>query len=127
MKTVITYGTFDVLHAGHIRLLERAKKLGDRLIVALSTDEFNSGKNKSSFLNYENRKVVIEAIQYVDLVVPEITWDQKITDIEKYSADVFVMGDDWRGHFDFLKPVCEVVYLPRTTGISSTEIRADLS
>lgn len=126
MKTIITYGTFDVLHAGHIRLLERAKQLGDRLIVALSTDEFNSGKNKSSFLTYENRKAVIETIRYVDLVIPESTWEQKTADIKEYAVDIFVMGDDWAGKFDFLKPLCEVVYLPRTVGISSTQIRDDL-
>ncbi|MCE4068550.1 MULTISPECIES: glycerol-3-phosphate cytidylyltransferase [Pseudomonas] len=127
MKTVITYGTFDVLHAGHIRLLQRARALGDRLIVALSNDEFNAGKHKSALLDYSNRKAVLESIRYVDLVVEEADWEQKVGDVSKYSVDVFVIGDDWKGHFDFLKPHCEVVYLPRTSGISSTEIRDQLS
>jgi glycerol-3-phosphate cytidylyltransferase len=123
MKTVITYGTFDVLHIGHIRLLQRARALGNRLIVALSTDEFNTGKNKSAFLNYENRKAVLESIRYVDMVIPEESWEQKTEDIKKYSVDIFVIGDDWKGKFDFLKTQCEVIYLKRTDGISSTKIR----
>ena len=127
MKTVITYGTFDVLHRGHINVLRRAKALGDRLIVAISSDEFNAGKSKSAFLDFENRKSVLEAIRYVDLVISEDTWEQKIEDVVKYKVDVFVMGDDWQGKFDFLKEYCEVIYLPRTEGISSTEIRRDLS
>ncbi|MGL4318365.1 MAG: glycerol-3-phosphate cytidylyltransferase [Pseudomonas sp.] len=126
MKTVITYGTFDVLHAGHINLLRRARALGDRLIVALSTDEFNTGKHKSALLSYENRRSVIAAIRYVDMVIPETCWEQKISDVQQHDVGVFVIGDDWTGHFDFLKKFCEVVYLPRTTGISSTEIRLDL-
>lgn len=126
MKTVITYGTFDVLHAGHINLLRRARALGDRLIVALSTDEFNAGKHKSALLSYENRRTVLEAIRYVDLVIPETCWEQKVTDVQRYDVDIFVIGDDWRGHFDFLKPQCEVIYLPRTQGISSTDIRLDI-
>lgn len=126
MKTVITYGTFDVLHIGHIKLLQRARELGDRLIVAISSDAFNEGKNKSALLSYNNRKAVLEAIRYVDLVIPEETWEQKIEDVKKYDVDVFVIGDDWEGHFDFLKEHCEVVYLARTKGISSTEIREDL-
>ena len=126
MKRVITYGTFDVLHVGHINLLKRAKALGDELIVALSTDDFNTGKNKSALLNYENRKSVLEAIKYVDLVIPEETWEQKTSDVKKYNVDIFVIGDDWRGKFDFLSGLCEVVYLPRTENISSTEIRNDI-
>jgi glycerol-3-phosphate cytidylyltransferase len=126
MKTVITYGTFDVLHVGHINLLRRAKELGDRLIVAVSSDQFNTRKHKSSLLNYENRRVVVESIRYVDLVIPEETWEQKIDDVKKYSVDVFVIGDDWQGEFDFLREYCEVVYLPRTEGISSTEIKVEL-
>lgn len=126
MKTIITYGTFDVLHAGHIRLLERARALGDRLIVALSNDAFNAGKHKSALLDYANRKAVLESIRYVDLVIEEYSWEQKVKDIAEYSVDIFVIGDDWQGHFDFLKPHCEVVYLARTDGISSTEIRNDL-
>lgn len=122
MKTVITYGTFDILHIGHINLLRRARALGDRLIVGLSTDAFNSGKHKSALLNYENRKVVLEAIRHVDLVFPENSWEQKVDDIRKHGADVFVIGDDWHGKFDFLSEFCEVVYLPRTAEISTTEI-----
>jgi len=126
VKTVLTYGTFDVLHAGHIRLLARAKALGDRLIVGLSTDAFNALKHKSSLLDFDNRRIVLEAVRYVDMVFPEGNWDQKISDVRDYSVDVFVMGDDWEGKFDFLKPECEVVYLPRTEKISSTLIREEL-
>ena len=126
MKTVITYGTFDILHAGHINLLKRAKALGDKLIVAISSDKFNEGKHKSALLNYDNRKAVLEAIKYVDMVIPETNWEQKMTDVEKYNVDIFVIGDDWKGKFDFLKEKCEVVYLERTKGISSTEIRSEL-
>ncbi len=127
MKTVITYGTFDILHIGHINLLKRAKDLGDKLIVAVSSDAFNRGKHKSSLLNYENRKTVVEAICYVDMVIAENSWEQKIEDIQKYKVDTFVMGDDWEGEFDFLKEYCEVIYLPRTEGISTTEIKTDIS
>jgi len=120
MKRVITYGTFDVLHYGHINLLKRAKALGDYLIVVLSSDEFNRIKNKTSYYTYEQRKTILEACRYVDLVVPEYNWEQKIEDIQKYQADIFVMGDDWKGKFDFLKDYCEVVYLPRTPDVSSS-------
>lgn len=126
MKTVLTYGTFDVLHAGHIRLLARARALGDRLIVGLSTDEFNALKHKSSLLDFDNRRVVLEAVRYVDEVFPEGNWEQKLSDVRRYKVDVFVMGDDWEGKFDFLKSECEVVYLPRTERISSTLIRDEL-
>jgi len=126
MKTVITYGTFDVIHFGHINLLKRAKELGDKLIVAVSSDQFNSSKHKSSLLNYENRRAVVESIRYVDLVIQEDTWEQKIEDVEKYAVDIFVIGDDWEGEFDFLREYCEVVYLPRTEGISSTNIKDEL-
>lgn len=126
MKTVITYGTFDILHIGHISLLKRAKMLGDRLVVGLSSDEFNQGKHKSSLLNYENRKVVLESIRYVDEVFPEISWEQKKDDIQRYRADIFVMGDDWTGKFDFLAPYCEVHYLARTPEISTTDIKQAL-
>lgn len=126
MKTIITYGTFDILHVGHINLLRRARALGDRLVVGLSTDEFNRGKHKSALLNYDNRKAVLEAIRFVDLVFPEENWEQKADDIRKYAADIFVIGDDWRGKFDFLSSECEVVYLPRTTEISTTEIMQSL-
>ena len=128
MKRVITYGTFDLLHYGHINLLRRAKALGDYLIVAVSTDEFNwNEKQKKSYFTYEERKAMVEAIRYVDLVIPEENWDQKMTDVEKYQADVFVIGDDWKGKFDFLKEKCEVVYLERTPEISSTQIKTDLN
>ena len=126
MKRVITYGTYDLLHWGHIRLLKRAKELGDYLIVGLSTDEFNDIKNKKAYHSFEERKLMLEAIRYVDLVIPENTWDQKKDDILTYKADVFVMGDDWMHKFDDLKPYCEVVYLPRTDGISTTKIKHDL-
>lgn len=127
MKRVITYGTFDLLHYGHINLLRRAKELGDYLIVALSTDEFNSvEKNKICYFSYEQRKSLLEAIRYVDLVIPEENWEQKRQDVKEYHIDTFVMGDDWKGKFDFLKDSCEVVYLPRTPEISSTQIKKDL-
>ena len=125
MKKVITYGTFDILHYGHINLLKRAKALGDFLIVAISTDEFNALKGKKSYYNYETRKMMLEAIKYVDLVIPETCWEQKIEDVKKYDVDIFTMGSDWEGKFDFLKEYCEVVYLPRTEGISSTKIKED--
>lgn len=126
MKTVITYGTFDILHRGHINLLKRARALGDRLIVGLSSDEFNAGKHKSSLLNYDNRKCVLESIRYVDFVFPEENWAQKFEDIQKYDAAIFVMGDDWEGKFDELKSQCEVVYLARTPDISTTDIKSSL-
>ncbi len=126
MKKVITYGTFDLLHWGHIHLLKRAKALGDYLIVAISSDEFNRIKHKEAYHSYEHRKLIIEAIRYVDEVIPENNWEQKRDDIEKYGIDVFVMGNDWEGEFDFLKEVCEVVYLPRTEGISTSQIKDEL-
>ena len=127
MKKVITYGTFDLLHYGHIELLRRARALGDYLIVALSTDEFNwNEKRKRSYFPYDRRKMMLEAIRYVDEVIPEETWEQKKTDVEKYGVDVFVMGDDWQGKFDFLKDKCEVVYLPRTPEVSSSAIKKGL-
>lgn len=125
-KTIITYGTFDILHVGHINLLRRARALGDRLVVGLSTDEFNQGKHKSSLLNYENRKAVLESIRWVDEVFPENDWEQKIGDIKKYGASIFVMGHDWEGKFDFLSEFCRVHYLPRTEDISTTEIKRSL-
>lgn len=126
MRTVITYGTFDILHIGHINLLRRAHELGDRLVVGLSTDEFNQGKHKSSLLNYENRKVVLESIRYVDEVFPEHSWDQKAADVKRFGASVFVMGHDWEGKFDFLSEHCRVVYLPRTDDISTTDIKRSI-
>ncbi|MEH7116851.1 glycerol-3-phosphate cytidylyltransferase [Neobacillus vireti] len=126
MKKVLTYGTFDLLHWGHINLLKRAKALGDYLVVAISTDEFNKLKNKKSYHSYENRKMILEAIRYVDEVIPENTWEQKIQDVQEHEIDIFVMGDDWEGKFDFLEDYCEVVYLPRTVGISTTKIKKEL-
>lgn len=126
MRRIITYGTFDLLHYGHIRLLQRCKEQGDYLVVALSTDEFNAGKGKKSYFSYEDRKRMLEAIRYVDLVIPEEDWAQKAQDVQQYHIDVFVMGDDWEGKFDELSEYCEVVYLPRTPEISTTQIKADL-
>jgi glycerol-3-phosphate cytidylyltransferase len=127
MRRVITYGTFDLLHYGHIRLLQRCKAQGDYLVVALSTDEFNAGKGKKSYFSWEDRKHMLEAIRYVDLVIPENTWEQKREDIKNYQIDAFVMGDDWAGKFDDLQDLCEVIYLPRTPEISTTQIKNDLS
>ena len=127
MKKVITYGTYALLHQGHVNLLRRAKELGDYLIVALSTDEFNAIKGKKAYHNYETRKQMLEAIRYVDLVIPENDWEQKIDDVKTYKADIFVMGDDWEGKFDFLKDYCEVVYLPRTPDVCSTETKKYLN
>lgn len=126
MRRVITYGTFDLLHYGHIRLLKRAKALGDYLIVACSTEELNEFKGKVAYHPYSERKAMLEAIRYVDLVIPESSWDQKPQDIKDYHVDVFTIGDDWIGEFDYLKEYCEVIYLSRTEGISSTKIKHDL-
>ncbi|MGK9045090.1 glycerol-3-phosphate cytidylyltransferase [Mammaliicoccus vitulinus] len=126
MRRVITYGTYDLLHYGHIELLRRAKQHGDYLIVALSTDEFNKLKNKKSYYNYEQRKMMLESIRYVDLVVPENNWEQKTDDVLNYKVDTFLMGHDWEGEFDFLKEHCEVIYLKRTEGISTTQIKKEL-
>ncbi|NLG80958.1 MAG: glycerol-3-phosphate cytidylyltransferase [Bacilli bacterium] len=126
MKKIITYGTFDLLHYGHINLLKRAKELGDYLIVGLSTEEFNQIKGKKCYFTYEERKKLIESIRYVDLVIPEVSWEQKINDIINFQVNVFVIGDDWKGKFDYLEDYCEVVYLPRTPEISSTKIKNEL-
>lgn len=128
MKRILTYGTFDLLHYGHIRILKRAKELGDYLVVALSTDEFNATKGKKAYHSYETRKKMLEAIRYVDLVIPENNWEQKIDDIKDYKIDVCVMGDDWAGSdkFDYLKEYCDVVFLERTPGISTSMIKNDL-
>lgn len=128
MKRVLTYGTFDLLHYGHVNILKRAKELGDYLVVALSTDEFNEIKGKKAYHSYETRKKMLEAIRYVDLVIPENTWEQKISDVKDYHIDVVVMGSDWAGsdRFDYLKEYCEVVYLERTPGVSTTQIKTDL-
>ncbi|MBN2421495.1 glycerol-3-phosphate cytidylyltransferase [Candidatus Woesearchaeota archaeon] len=126
MKKVITYGTFDTLHHGHINILRRAKKLGDYLIVGLSTNKFNKIKHKKSVYSYKQRKAILEGIKYVDLVIPENSWNQKINDIKTHKIDIFVMGGDWKGKFDFLKKYCKVVILPRTKGISTTSIKNKL-
>ena len=125
-KIVLTYGTFDLLHLGHINLLKRAKALGDYLIVGLSTDGFNLIKHKQAFYPFEHREKILEAIKYVDLVIPETCWEQKIEDIKKHKVDIFVMGNDWESKFDFLKQYCKVVYLPRTENISTNKIKEDL-
>ena len=129
MKRILTYGTFDLLHYGHIRLLRRAKALGDYLIVAVSTDEFNAIKNKKSYHNYETRKKMLEAIRYVDLVIPENDWEQKEDDVKNYHIDTVVMGSDWEGNekFEQLKEYCEVVYLQRTKGVSTSKIKRELN
>jgi glycerol-3-phosphate cytidylyltransferase len=124
MSTIITYGTFDLFHVGHLNLLNRARALGNRLVVALSTDEFNlTMKNKVTAIPYRDRKAILEALRCVDLVIPEENWEQKVHDVLRYQVDRFVMGHDWEGKFDFLQKHCEVVYLPRTENISSTEIK----
>ena len=127
MRKVITYGTFDLFHYGHVNLLRRARELGDHLTVALSTDEFNSReKGKTTYFSYEKRKAILEAIRYVDEVIPEETWDQKRTDVKKHRIDVFTIGDDWQGKFDFLREQgCEVIYLPRTPEVSTSAIKAE--
>ncbi|MGI6722035.1 MAG: glycerol-3-phosphate cytidylyltransferase [Anaerovoracaceae bacterium] len=128
MKRVLTYGTYDLLHYGHIRLLKRAKALGDYLIVAISTDEFNAIKHKKAYHNYETRKEMLEAIRYVDLVIPEKCWEQKRDDVLTYKVDVVVMGSDWKGSekFECLRDICDVVYLDRTEGISTSQIKEEL-
>lgn len=129
MKRILTYGTFDLLHFGHIEILRRAKALGDYLVVAVSTDEFNAIKNKKSYHDYATRKKMLEAVRYVDLVIPEKNWGQKRDDVKKYEIDTVVMGSDWEGNenFEKLKDLCEVIYLPRTDNISTTKIKNDLS
>ncbi len=126
MKKIITYGTYDMFHPGHLKLLKRAKALGDHLTVAISSDEFNQLKGKSSYYSFEDRAEIVEALTIVDEVIREDNWEQKVTDIQKLNIDTFVIGDDWEGHFDFLKEYCEVVYLKRTEGISTTKIKEDL-
>lgn len=123
MKTILTYGTFDLLHYGHIELLRSASQLGDKLIVGISTKEFNESKGKICMFSYEKRKELLEALSYVNIVIPERTWEQKIIDIVENNVDIFVMGDDWEGKFDELKKYCKVVYLPRTKGISTTKLK----
>lgn len=123
MKTVLTYGTFDLFHIGHLNLLKRARELGDKLIVAVSTDEFNATKGKTTLMPFEHRVELVRSVRFVDDVIAEENWEQKISDVQQQKVDVFVMGSDWQGKFDFLKPHCEVVYLPRTDNVSSTELK----
>ena len=125
-RTILTYGTFDMFHIGHLKLLKRLSLLGDKLIVAVSTDEFNEIKGKKTIIPYAQRAEIVEAIKYVDRVIPENGWQQKVTDIQKYNVDTFAMGHDWEGKFDELKAYCEVVYLPRTEGISTTALKEQL-
>jgi glycerol-3-phosphate cytidylyltransferase len=127
MIKVITYGTYDLLHIGHINLLKRAKALGDYLIVGLSTDAFNERKNKDSFLSYSQRKAVLEAIRYVDEIIPEENWEQKVEDIKKNNVDIFVIGSDWKGKFDDLTKYCKVIYLDRTPNISTTSLKESIN
>ena len=126
-KTVITYGTFDMFHVGHLNLLRRLAKLGDRLVVAVSTDEFNLLKGKQTLIPFDQRAEIVSAIDCVDLVIPEHNWDQKRTDIQTHKVDIFAMGDDWRGKFDDLQDICEVVYLERTKNISTTRLKKSLN
>ncbi|MDC0933404.1 glycerol-3-phosphate cytidylyltransferase [Arcobacteraceae bacterium] len=124
---IITYGTFDMFHIGHLRLLQRLKSLGDKLIVAVSTDEFNSIKGKKTLIPYDQRAVIVENIKCVDMVIPENNWEQKISDVQKFRVDIFAMGDDWTGKFDFLKEYCDVIYLDRTKNISTTQLKQELN
>ncbi len=126
-RVVLTYGTFDLFHVGHLNLLTRLAALGDRLVVGVSTDEFNQGKGKKTIIPYADRAAIVAGLKVVDLVVPEESWDQKVSDIKEHGVGVFGMGHDWTGKFDDLKEYCEVVYLPRTEGISSTDIKKILS
>lgn len=126
MKKVITYGTFDLIHHGHINILRKAKEYGDYLVVGLSSDEFNILKGKEAYYSYNERKLILEAIKYVDEVIPEHNWNQKSGDIQTNQIDLFVMGSDWEGKFDDLNEFCDVIYLPRTEGISTTKIKTDL-
>lgn len=126
-KIVLTYGTFDMFHIGHLNLLNRLKRLGDKLIVAVSTDEFNSIKGKKTLIPFEQRALIVQNIKCVDMIISEKNWEQKIDDIQKYNVDIFAMGDDWKGKFDFLKDYCEVIYLPRTQNISTTELKKELN
>ena len=123
MKTVLTYGTFDLFHIGHLNLLKRARELGEKLIVAVSTDEFNATKGKTTLMPFEHRVELVRSVRFVDDVIAEENWEQKISDVQHHNVDIFVMGSDWQGKFDFLKPYCDVVYLPRTDNVSSTELK----
>lgn len=126
-KTIITYGTFDMFHIGHLKLLQRLKSMGDKLIVAVSTDEFNQTKGKKTLIPYEQRVEIVRNIKCVDEAIAEENWEQKVNDVQKYNVDVFAIGDDWEGKFDFLKEYCEVVYLSRTQNISTTQLKLELN
>lgn len=126
MKTILTYGTFDLFHIGHLRLFERLNEIGDKLIVGVSTDEFNRIKGKDSIFTFEQRFEIIKSIKYVDFVLPEESWEQKYDDIKKYKVDIFAIGEDWKGKFDALNNFCEVLYLPRTKEVSSSKIKTML-
>ena len=126
-KTVITYGTFDMFHVGHLRLLKRLKEMGDELIVAVSTDDFNELKGKKTLIPYSQRVEILSSIKYVDRIIPEENWEQKIKDVKKYKVDTFVIGNDWEGEFDFLEEYCEVKYLERTEDISTTQLKKSLT
>jgi glycerol-3-phosphate cytidylyltransferase len=127
LKTVLTYGTYDLLHTGHILLLARARQLGDHLIVGLSTDDFNHIKGKKCYYTYEERFLILSSIKYVDKIIPEASWNQKANDVVEFGVDTFVMGDDWEGQFDYLSELCKVVYLPRTPDISTTRLKEYLA
>ncbi len=126
-KTILTYGTFDMFHVGHLKLLQRLATLGDELIVAVSSDKFNELKNKTVLIPYEQRAEIVANIKCVDKVIPEHNWEQKVDDIKKYNVDIFAMGNDWEGEFDFLKENCEVIYLERTKNISTTQLKKSLT
>lgn len=125
-KTIITYGTFDLFHIGHLNLLRRMKDIGTFSVVAVSTDEFNELKGKKTIIPYEQRVEIVSAIKYVDVVIPEGSWEQKVGDIKKYDVDTFVIGKDWKGKFDFLSKYCNVEYLDRTKGVSTTKLKKSL-
>lgn len=125
-RRAITYGTYDLFHIGHLRLLERIADLADEVIVAVSSDEFNAIKGKQCAIPFEHRRDIVSALKVVTKVIREDNWEQKVTDIQENECDLFVMGDDWAGKFDFLKPYCEVIYLPRTEGVSSSSIKQQL-
>ncbi len=127
MKKILTYGTFDLFHVGHVRLLKRLSEMGEQLIVGISTDEFNKIKGKESIFSYEERSEIVSACKYVDLVIPEHNWEQKVNDIQKYDITTFAIGNDWEGKFDFLSDYCSVKYLERTENISTTDIKKSIT
>ncbi|WP_337926496.1 adenylyltransferase/cytidyltransferase family protein [Vreelandella profundi] len=126
-KTIITYGTFDMFHVGHLNLLKRLNEMADNVIVAVSTDEFNEGKGKKTLIPYDQRASIVESIKYVHKVIPENSWEQKLSDVKEHDVDIFAIGNDWKGKFDFLSELCEVVYLDRTKNISTTDLKKSLT